>query len=1053
MALTKLTSVDKSVAKKLLVPVDAALAVHTADIETNTNSITDNTTAIAVNAAAIVTNTSDITAIEAVDVTQNDRLTTNEASITALIGSQTGGLISYLTFQELVTAGLQTQDSFKVTNDPSSNLNGYYHWVSGTTYTKDADLVVNTIDANNTSDAVSGKAVADYIPQFSTASGGAGYKYVTPSVGGVQLYSIPPNSTTVEGRVNEPSQLIKVSGGGGSSWYGFHLKIPFEDLAELDKEFFLNGEEVSGDTINTIKILKGLTDWGPSSQSVSVSLSVFTSNQPLNIYESIIGAGKEAEYSSLDAVYISINKYTGGSAATNSSESVWTINPSFSSEMPVLASEIRPTLKASLLADVDTAISTAISDISLVPQAVSAEMSAGAGYYILGDNTPEFDITTRGTQVVSQGFGEPIRLVQTSATSWYSFYFRIAYDTLEDLDKELMLNLVEVSGVAPDKYMIMSRKGDWSPASNAVYLSKLDYTDSMNIYDSIVAQPSDRQDIYRGQNELFVMVGYYGNGNNTDVVSEWSIEPRFASARDVVATHLSSPLRDELIELTSAGISTLLTDKLVLSNAGTGSNSSSNTASVTNHTNFYNEVIGFTSVLQDISGYAYSHVKVFQDYTTIAAAKTIKVNVSSDRAATVRLRATNATAWGSSSGSVGTARGVSLNLHEGNNYTSTIEIDYSHSDFSDFYAVDNRLQAVYLILVAEGERYPEPVTFNTYCYEVTESSTASDMTSPTLLTADSLLVEANSKILALENDVIALRDGLGLAESIVCWGDSLTRGGGWTSRLSSLSGLPVLNAATGGENSRTIVARQGGDVMVANNITIPTGQTAVLIADRSVDGGISTSLGYKVSPLYQGGSDHVNPCMIGDVEGTLRWTGSNYADTTGDWTFTRNADGEEVVITRPTAIRTAFDINHNGGIQILFIGQNGGYSDLDDLVLQHRRMIDHSKATTTIVLGLSSGTEGLRADYEARFKLEFGRYFISLREYLAFPIYDTDGTTIISSYGLDDAGITPTSSDLTMLASGRTPASLLSDAVHFNSACKTVIGNMLYKKMLGLNVF
>ena len=155
MALTKLTSIDKSVAKKLLAPVDAELAVHTADIETNTNNTTTNTSNIA-------TNTSDITAIEAVDVTQNDRLTTNEASITSLIGSQTGGLISYLTFHELGTAGLQTQDSFKVTNDPSSNLNGYYHWVSGSTYAKDADLVENTIDSNNTSDGVSGAAVVEH---------------------------------------------------------------------------------------------------------------------------------------------------------------------------------------------------------------------------------------------------------------------------------------------------------------------------------------------------------------------------------------------------------------------------------------------------------------------------------------------------------------------------------------------------------------------------------------------------------------------------------------------------------------------------------------------------------------------------------------------------------------------------------------------------------------------------------------------------------------------------------------------------------------------------
>jgi hypothetical protein len=53
----------------------------------------------------------------------------------------------------------QENGSFKVTNDPTSDNNGYYAWVIGTTYTKDYDLVVNVVDAANTSEAVSGAAV------------------------------------------------------------------------------------------------------------------------------------------------------------------------------------------------------------------------------------------------------------------------------------------------------------------------------------------------------------------------------------------------------------------------------------------------------------------------------------------------------------------------------------------------------------------------------------------------------------------------------------------------------------------------------------------------------------------------------------------------------------------------------------------------------------------------------------------------------------------------------------------------------------------------------
>ena len=181
MALTKLTSVDKSVAKKLLVPVDAALAVHTADIETNTNSITDNTTAIAVNAAAIVT----------------------------VAEGQTAGVIVFATYALLdayTPATAQEKASFKVTDDSNTSLNGYYSWVSGTVYTKDADLVVNTIDANNTSDAVSGKAVADY----------------TTNKINDELINIPksfPSNNTVSYNTKDFGTLLDVGGTLGSFSY------------------------------------------------------------------------------------------------------------------------------------------------------------------------------------------------------------------------------------------------------------------------------------------------------------------------------------------------------------------------------------------------------------------------------------------------------------------------------------------------------------------------------------------------------------------------------------------------------------------------------------------------------------------------------------------------------------------------------------------------------------------------------------------------------------------------------------------------------------------
>ena len=274
---------------------------------------------------------------------------------------------------------------------------------------------------------------------------------------------------------------------------------------------------------------------------------------------------------------------------------------------------------------------------------------------------------------------------------------------------------------------------------------------------------------------------------------------------------------------------------------------------------------------------------------------------------------------------------------------------------------------------------------------------------------------------------------------ITCWGDSLTAGGGWTERLSALSGMPLYNAGVGGENARTITARQGADVIMVNNITIPASTDPVTIATRSSP--FKTAFGHSVMPLLQGGSSHVNPVKIGGIEGTLDWTGSSYSDTSGTWTFTRSKAGEEVAINRPTALVTAFDREKNSPhLMVIFMGQNGGYDSNEELVNLHHLMINHAKAKHTIILGLSSGSASSRADYEAAMKKAFGRYFISLREYL-------------SEYGLDDAGLTPTENDTTAMATGTVPPQLLSDNVHYTSTTKTIIGNLIYKRCCELGIF
>ena len=90
---------------------------------------------------------------------------TVQESLDALTEGQTGGLIVFATYALLDAYTPQNateeKSSFKVTNDSNTALNGYYSWVSGTTYTKDADLANGVIEAGNV-DAVSGAAVHEF---------------------------------------------------------------------------------------------------------------------------------------------------------------------------------------------------------------------------------------------------------------------------------------------------------------------------------------------------------------------------------------------------------------------------------------------------------------------------------------------------------------------------------------------------------------------------------------------------------------------------------------------------------------------------------------------------------------------------------------------------------------------------------------------------------------------------------------------------------------------------------------------------------------------------
>ncbi len=259
---------------------------------------------------------------------------------------------------------------------------------------------------------------------------------------------------------------------------------------------------------------------------------------------------------------------------------------------------------------------------------------------------------------------------------------------------------------------------------------------------------------------------------------------------------------------------------------------------------------------------------------------------------------------------------------------------------------------------------------------------------------------------------------------ITCWGDGLTMGNGsdgpsYPEILSQLAHLTVHNMGVKLEDSATIATRQGGRYIVLNDITIPSTTNPIQI-------GTSNNLinnAFESVSLLKNGDVGINPVSIAGIEGTLSIT----EDRPAIYYFTRHFEGDEFSIQEPTPLLTAASQEHNKDITIIFIGQNGGYETIDQLIDQQMSMIEHLGHDKYLILGLTTGTGNSRAELEQRLSELYGEKFINLREYLV-----TDG--------LNDANLQPTEDDLANIAIGKLPASLLVD--------EGIVGNSIYHKLI-----
>jgi len=288
------------------------------------------------------------------------------------------------------------------------------------------------------------------------------------------------------------------------------------------------------------------------------------------------------------------------------------------------------------------------------------------------------------------------------------------------------------------------------------------------------------------------------------------------------------------------------------------------------------------------------------------------------------------------------------------------------------------------------------------------------------------------------------------------WGDSLTQGSqdgsgvGRPTIMQTLLGVDwtINNWGVGGEQSNTIACRQGGmNFIIKSGLVIPSGTTAVDTTGYLFDmRGDAVGLGNGIYSSAYNGWDSVNPCYISGIKGNL-----TKADISSPVMFTRLAIGVETTITRPATVITNSMLNFKKRVMVIFMGQNMGFDTADpqELVEQIKYMIDFNGYDKYLVIGLCHSTNptySWQVAVNTALKREFGRHFIDIEEYTKTPIYDVDEVTVISSYAMDDTGLTPTAQDLIDIGNQAYPTSIMFDGIHFNQYGYTVIANLEYKR-------
>jgi lysophospholipase L1-like esterase len=269
---------------------------------------------------------------------------------------------------------------------------------------------------------------------------------------------------------------------------------------------------------------------------------------------------------------------------------------------------------------------------------------------------------------------------------------------------------------------------------------------------------------------------------------------------------------------------------------------------------------------------------------------------------------------------------------------------------------------------------------------------------------------------------------------VVCWGDSLTQGANlqtpYTTKFSELLGsnYTVINRGRGGDTAEGIACRQGGLPIYLQPCTLSN------TAYEKVNVTVKNIMGESIRPLFD--SSNLGERVV--INGkTYYFGGQGSLSELGVIPY-QNGDGQ--TITRPYKLTFADSVSLKNKTMVIWSGSNNSptLSNIDNVISKINAMINYNGNNNYIVVGMTSLTAMPDVlEINKRMALAFGDHFLDISEYLR-------------TYGLEDAGITPTAQDIIDIANGDIPTSLRTDPVHLTTKANEIVANQIYIKGQGL---